>query len=166
MVKVVILVGEAKKLVNFWPGKTKKGGREIIYNKTVINYKNEKYQCFQASVKLNGSEKESSFLFLLSPRQETYREIKEVLNCFAVYLGDDEEMIYVSLNGKKNKQRYSLNEKSDQFIITLPEISVRETNELSHVLFHNFQEEKERGRLAKLKLLKKGGLGQWISIKD
>lgn len=155
--KVIFLVGEAKTVVDFWGGKTKKGTRMIgvseiklsgasVFDATIIERKNQ--------------ERIFRFIFIVTDKGKIERmtKILEELDVSssesAVIITDAEKEITREMGiNKMPKKRYHFG--SCGFLVFLKrKVQNKDVNELASVLFYNREKEVSRkdGKLRALQV--------------
>ena len=145
--KVIFLVGEAKAILDFWRGKTKKGKRSLEPSQTKLNG----LLVFNGTIiERNGRERIFRFLFILLDKKKT-RKIPEILE--KLQISPEESTIIIADDSRKDFIRdmgIEISEKRYNFvgpwllIFFKKEIEIRDVNELTSVLFFNHEDETSR----------------------
>lgn len=145
--KAVFLVGEAKAILDYWSGKTKKGRRTLAPSQTKLNGLSVLNGTI---VERNGQERIFCFLFVVLDKKKI-RKIPEILQKLEV--SPEESTIIIADDSRKDFIRDMGIEISEKrynligpwlLIFFKKEIEIRDVNELTSVLFFNHEDEMSR----------------------
>ena len=145
--KVIFLIGEAKELLNFWVGKTKKGRRTLAPSQTKLNGLSV---LDGTIIERNGRERVFCFLFIVLEKKKI-KKIPEILE--KLQISPEESTIIMTDDSRKDFIRDMGVEISEKryhiirpwlLIFFKKEIEIRDVNELTSVLFFNREDEISR----------------------
>ena len=146
--KVIFLVGEAKTVLDFWSGKTKKGRRALAPSQIELNG----LPVFDGTIiEQKGRERMFHFLFVLLDKKKI-KKIPEILGKLEV--SPEESTVIMTDDSKKDfirdmgveifEKRYNLVGPCKFIVFLKRNIGIRDVNELASVLFFNREEEMTR----------------------
>ncbi len=155
--KTIFLIGNAKLVLDFWSGKTKKGKRSLVSSEIKLNNSD----VFEGKLSERKDEKrEFSFLFVVLDKKKV-NKIPELLKKLdiapeesAVIITDKEKDVIKDMGIEKisDKRYYSGGLFCNLLILLNGTIQNKDVNEMASVLFLNYEKEVSRkdGRLKKI----------------
>ncbi len=154
--KVIFLIGNAKSVLDFWSGKTKKGKRSLVTSKIKLNSSD----VFEGKImEQKGKKRDFSFLFVVLEKKKA-NKIPELLQKLeitskesAVVITDKERCIIKDMGIEKiSGKRYHSVGPCNFLIFLKGTVQNKDVNEMASVLFLNYGDEmsKKDGRLRKI----------------